>query len=184
MFWFYDGLHYPEPMYPFDIIWDEAWFLALSSTTTAFSLFRRLWGSITALSTDTSTLRLCRWPIQEDIPKRVEHFMKRAGYYYQNWKDLEKAWEEKMSGVIKQLVDIEIPTLPEMEDESVVFEGKGISPPATGFSTHTTTDRPGYPLLAVPFRVPEPGVCGVCLLHGFLPEGVPGRAVPSRSPRW
>ena len=30
MFWFYDGLHYPEPMYPFDIIWDEAWFLGLS----------------------------------------------------------------------------------------------------------------------------------------------------------
>ena len=30
MFWFYDGLHYPEPMYPFDMIWDEAWFLALS----------------------------------------------------------------------------------------------------------------------------------------------------------
>ena len=30
MFWFYDGLHYPEPMYPFDIIWDEAWFMALS----------------------------------------------------------------------------------------------------------------------------------------------------------
>ena len=30
MFWFYDGLHYPEPLYPFDTIWDEAWFLALS----------------------------------------------------------------------------------------------------------------------------------------------------------
>ena len=29
-FWFYDGLHYPEPLYPFDTIWDEAWFLALS----------------------------------------------------------------------------------------------------------------------------------------------------------
>ena len=27
--WFYDGLHYPEPHYPFDLIWDEAWFLAL-----------------------------------------------------------------------------------------------------------------------------------------------------------
>ena len=29
-FWFYDGLHYPEPLYPFDTIWDEAWYLALS----------------------------------------------------------------------------------------------------------------------------------------------------------
>ena len=24
------GLHYPEPLYPFDTIWDEAWYLALS----------------------------------------------------------------------------------------------------------------------------------------------------------
>src|SRR5512145_718140 len=29
-FWFNDGLHYPEPLYPFDTIWDEAWYLALS----------------------------------------------------------------------------------------------------------------------------------------------------------
>ena len=64
--------------------------------------------------------------------------MKRAGYYYQNWKDLEKAWEEKMRGVIKQLVDLEIPTLPEMEDESVVFEGKGIS---TGYKLLNAYDK-------------------------------------------
>ena len=28
-FWFYDGLHSPEPLYPFDTIWDEAWYLSL-----------------------------------------------------------------------------------------------------------------------------------------------------------
>ena len=33
--WFYDGLHYPEPHYPFDLIWDEAWYLALSQNDTA-----------------------------------------------------------------------------------------------------------------------------------------------------
>ncbi len=32
--WFYDGLHYPEPHYPFDLLWDEAWFLALSQNNT------------------------------------------------------------------------------------------------------------------------------------------------------
>ena len=32
--WFYDGLHYPEPHYPFDLIWDEAWSLALSQYNT------------------------------------------------------------------------------------------------------------------------------------------------------
>ncbi len=29
-FWFYDGLHYPEAIYPFDTIWDEAWYLGSS----------------------------------------------------------------------------------------------------------------------------------------------------------
>ena len=32
--WYYDGLHYPEPHYPFDLIWDEAWSLALSQYNT------------------------------------------------------------------------------------------------------------------------------------------------------
>ncbi len=32
--WYYDGLHYPEPHYPFDLIWDEAWYLALSQYNT------------------------------------------------------------------------------------------------------------------------------------------------------
>jgi pyruvate,water dikinase len=35
-FWFYDGLHYPEPIYPFDTIWDEAWYLALSQFGLSF----------------------------------------------------------------------------------------------------------------------------------------------------
>ena len=64
--------------------------------------------------------------------------MKRAGYYYQNWKELEKTWEGKMRDIIKQLIDIEIPTLPEMEDESVVFEGKGMS---TGYRLLNAYDR-------------------------------------------
>jgi len=127
MFWFYDGLHYPEPMYPFDIIWDEAWYLALSQYN------NRIFIVPPAMGIDH---RICNGYIYitplpvanpDDIPKRAEEFMKRAGYYYQNWKDLEKTWEGKMRDVIKQLVEIEIPTLPEMEDESVVFDGKGTS---------------------------------------------------------
>ena len=48
--WFYDGLHYPEPHYPFDLIWDEAWSLALSrSTTPVTTSFRLPWASITGL---------------------------------------------------------------------------------------------------------------------------------------
>jgi pyruvate,water dikinase len=127
MFWFYDGLHYPEPMYPFDIIWDEAWFLALSQYNNRIFIVPPAMGIDHRIV--NGYIYITPLPVvnQEEIPKRVENFMKRAGYYYQNWKDLEKTWEEKMRNVIDQLVNLEIPTLPEMEEESVVFEGKGIS---------------------------------------------------------
>ncbi len=127
MFWFYDGLHYPEPMYPFDIIWDEAWFLALSQFNT------RIFIVPPALGIDhrihNGYIYITPLPVKdpEDIPKRVELFMQRAGYYYQNWDRLHHQWEDKMRSVIKQLAELKIPALPEMEDESVVTEGLGVS---------------------------------------------------------
>lgn len=127
MFWFYDGLHYPEPMYPFDIIWDEAWFLALSQFNTRIFIVPPAMGIDHRIHNGYIYITPLPVADPEDIPKRVEHFMKRAGYYYQNWDKLHDQWEQKMRGVIKQLADLDIPVLPEMEDESVVTEGLGIS---------------------------------------------------------
>ena len=138
MFWFYDGLHYPEPMYPFDIIWDEAWFMALSQYNNRIFIVPPAKGIDHRIV--NGYIYITPLPVSDanDIPKRAEQFMKRAGYYYQNWKELEKTWEGKMRDIIKQLIDIEIPTLPEMEDESVVFEGKGMS---TGYRLLNAYDR-------------------------------------------
>ena len=127
MFWFYDGLHYPEPMYPFDIIWDEAWFLALSQYNNRIFIVPPAKGIDHRIC--NGYIYITPLPVDnpDDIPKRAEQFMKRAGYYYENWKSLEDTWEGKMREVIKQLVELEIPSLPEMEDESVIFEGQGQS---------------------------------------------------------
>jgi len=127
MFWFYDGLHYPEPMYPFDIIWDEAWFLALSQFNTRIFIVPPAMGIDHRIH--NGYIYITPLPVEnaEDIPKRAELFMKRAGYYYQNWDRLHDQWENKMRTIIQQLSDLQIPELPEMEDESVVTEGLGIS---------------------------------------------------------
>ncbi|GAB4263866.1 MAG: PEP-utilizing enzyme [Deferrisomatales bacterium] len=138
MFWFYDGLHYPEPIYPFDIIWDEAWFLALSQYNT------RIFMVPPALGVDhriiNGRIYISPVPVQdpEEIQKRVGLFMERAGYYYQNWDELYAKWETKMNEVIKDLDELDIPVLPEMEDASVVFEGVGQS---TGYKLLNTYDR-------------------------------------------
>ncbi len=138
MFWFYDGLHYPEPMYPFDIIWDEAWFLALSQYNNRIFIVPPAKGIDHRICNGYIYITPLPVTNSDDIPKRAEEFMKRAGYYYQNWKDLEKTWEDKMRGVIKRLTEIDIPTLPEMEEESVVFEGKGTS---TGYRLLNAYDK-------------------------------------------
>ncbi|MEW6349774.1 MAG: PEP-utilizing enzyme [Thermodesulfobacteriota bacterium] len=127
MFWFYDGLHYPEPMYPFDIIWDEAWFLALSQFNTRIFIVPPALGIDHRIHNGYIYITPLPVPNPEEIPKRVELFMQRAGYYYQNWDKLHDQWEEKMKTLIKQLVDVKIPVPPEMEEEKVVTEGIGTS---------------------------------------------------------
>ncbi|MDQ1239926.1 MAG: pyruvate, water dikinase [Thermodesulfobacteriota bacterium] len=138
MFWFYDGLHYPEPMYPFDIIWDEAWFLALSQFNTRIFIVPPAMGIDHRIHNGYIYITPLPVANPEDIPKRAELFMKRAGYYYQNWDRLHENWEGKMRDIIKQLADLKIPTLPEMEEESVVTEGIGVS---TGYRLLSAYDK-------------------------------------------
>jgi pyruvate,water dikinase len=127
MFWFNDALHYPEPMYPFDIIWDEAWFLALSQFNS------RIFMVPPALGVDhriiNGNVYITPVPVAdpEEVGKRVPLFMERAGYYYENWDKLHDQWEEKMKNIIADLKAIDISPLPEMEDISVVTEGIGTS---------------------------------------------------------
>ena len=83
MFWFYDGLHYPEAMYPFDIIWDEAWYLALSQYNNRIFIVPPAMGIDHRIV--NGYIYITPLPVSnpDDIPKRAEVFMKRAGYYYE-----------------------------------------------------------------------------------------------------
>ncbi|NNF98306.1 MAG: PEP-utilizing enzyme, mobile region [Desulfobacteraceae bacterium] len=127
MFWFNDALHYPEPMYPFDIIWDEAWFLALSQFNT------RIFMVPPALGVDhriiNGNVYITPVPVadSEEVVKRIPMFMERAGYYYEHWNELHDGWEKKMEKIISELKALEIKPLAEMEDFSVVKKGLGTS---------------------------------------------------------
>jgi len=122
--WFYDGLHYPEPHPPFDLLWDEAWFLALSQNNTrtflvppANGIDHRIVNGyvyITPIGVDP-----------KDIEARVPVFMKRAGYYYDNWDRIYGDWEVKMKGLLAELEAVSFQSLPEVEDESMVMQNRG-----------------------------------------------------------
>jgi pyruvate,water dikinase len=126
-FWFYDGLHYPEPLYPFDTIWDEAWFLALSQFN------NRIFQVPPVRGVDHRMINgyvyISPVPVKDgaEIGSRVPNFMERAGYYYKNWDALEAKWKVKMEATIKELEDLQISPLPDLEDISVVMDALGES---------------------------------------------------------
>ncbi len=136
--WYYDGLHYPEPHCPFDLIWDEAWFLALSQNNTRTFLVPP------ALGIDHRIVngRVYITPIgisdPEEIQRRIPIFMKRAGYYYENWDSLYENWKVKVNKLLDEIKALSFKPLPDMEDESVVFENKGTG---SGYYLLTQYDR-------------------------------------------
>jgi phenol phosphorylase subunit alpha len=126
-FWFYDGLHYPEPVYPFDTIWDEAWYLGLSQFNTRIFSIPPVYGVDHRIINGFPYISPVPVKDPEEIQQRAGHFMERAGYYYENWDKLEAKWVEKMKKTIADLEAMEIPTLPDLEELNVVTEGIGES---------------------------------------------------------
>src|SRR5512139_1152743 len=73
-FWFYDGLHYPEPLYPFDTIWDEAWFLALSQDNNRCGMIPPVHGVDHRIINGYGYIAPVPVKKPEDIGARVPHF--------------------------------------------------------------------------------------------------------------
>ncbi len=126
-FWFNDALHYPEPIYPFDIIWDEAWFLALSQFNTRIFMVPPAFGVNHRIINGNVYISPVPVTDPEEVQKRIPLFMERAGYYYENWDKLHDQWEKKMKGIISEIENIEIGPLPDMENISVIKNGLGTS---------------------------------------------------------
>jgi pyruvate,water dikinase len=126
-FWFWDSMHNPEPIYPFDTIMIESWWVALNQYTTrvwqippALGIDQRIVNGYLYVSPNTIT-------DPDVIQARVATFQRRAGHYYDNWESIYQRWIAKAEDCIERLKAIRIADLPELEDESVVFEARGLS---------------------------------------------------------
>jgi pyruvate,water dikinase len=124
-FWFFDGMHNPEPVYPFDAIMTENWAVAVNQLTT------RVWQIPPSLGIDhrvvNGYLYISPNAITDPdvIAARAEVFMKRAGHYFENWDAIYAAWVEKATDCVERLKQISFEPLPELEPESVVTEHHG-----------------------------------------------------------
>ncbi|MGI9116959.1 MAG: PEP-utilizing enzyme [Gaiellales bacterium] len=125
-FWFFDGMHNPEPVYPFDAIMTENWAVAVNQLTT------RVWLIPPSLGIDHRVVNGYLYispnaiTDPEVIAQRAEHFTRRAGHYFENWDAIYADWVRKAEDCIARLKEISFAPLPEMEDERVVTEHHGV----------------------------------------------------------
>ena len=126
-FWFYNSMHFSEPMSAFDMITAESAYHAMGAYVNRVFAFptgkgidyRCINGRI-YITANTAT-------DPEEIQQRLAIFQERAGHYYENWDEIYVQWEKRMGQLIKEMNAIKIPELPEFEDEAVVKEAKGIA---------------------------------------------------------
>jgi phosphohistidine swiveling domain-containing protein len=124
-FWFQDAVHYAEPYYPFDAVLPEFLLVGFSQASArlfvvppSLGLECRILNGYVYLSGNSVTN-------QAMIARRAKLFERRGGYYYDHWKELDAQWRDKVETEIHELEALEVPKLPEVEDESLVREGRG-----------------------------------------------------------
>jgi pyruvate,water dikinase len=125
-FWFYNAMHFPEPMPPFDVITAEIPYTGLGAFTT------RVFAFPTTLGVEHRILNgrvyITANPVTDpaETQRRLALFRERAGYYYQNWTRLYGEWEQRLRRLIREVDAIEVPALPEFDDVEVVMQATGI----------------------------------------------------------
>ena len=126
IFWFYNSMHFPEPMPAFDAITAEIPYTAMGANTTRIFAFPATLGVEHRIINGRVYITAHAVSDPEEIARRTDVFNKRAGHYFENWDELYESWRGKMRALIDEVDSIEIPQLGEFDDETAVLEGRGI----------------------------------------------------------
>lgn len=136
-FWFQDRLHHPRLLHPYDEIQCECWWQALGAFNT------RIFAMPPAFGVDQRILNgyLYVTPVPappEQMEPRAEAFGRRAGHYYENWDAIYTKWKEKVLDRLERIRALDFSPLPDLEDESIVFDHVGAS---SGYKLIESFDR-------------------------------------------
>ena len=120
-FWFYNGMHFPEPMPAFDMITGGSCYQSIGlyqgrvfSIPTVLGIEHRVVNGYIYITSNEVT-------DPAEIEKRLEVFLPRIGFYYANWDSLVNRWQAEVDKRIDELATLEVPKLPELEDEQEVI---------------------------------------------------------------
>jgi len=125
-FWFQDGLHAAEPLYPFDSFVSQYGVVALNQASSRLFVTPRSLGFECRILNGYLYLSSNSVNDEATLVRRTELFARRSGYYYEHWHELYDRWLEKVEVATSELLALEIPALEEVEDERFVTEGRGL----------------------------------------------------------
>jgi pyruvate,water dikinase len=126
-FWFYNSMHFPEPMSAFDMVTAEAAYCALGSSNTRVHCLPTTLGIDHRIINGRVYIGGNAVTDPAEIARRTEEFQKRAFYYYANWERLYEQWRGKMLALINDAQALPKPSLPELEPLENVHAGKGVA---------------------------------------------------------
>lgn len=137
-FWFQDGMHWREVLYPFDAIFAEFAITALSQYNSRFFIIPPAMGIDYRILNGYFYLTPIGISDGTVIAERVPHFIERAGYYYQNWDGLYDQWKVKTRELIAEMDAIAFEPLPEMVSLQWITDGRGLG---SGFDMQASYNR-------------------------------------------
>src|SRR5712671_2442162 len=126
-FWFYNSMHFPEPMSAFDMVTAEAAYCALGSSTTRVHCIPTTLGIDYRIINGRVYIGGNAVTDPAEIARRTGEFQQRAFYYYGNWERLYAQWREKMLALIGEAQALPKLELPEFEPLANVHAGRGIA---------------------------------------------------------
>jgi len=141
-FWFYNSMHFPEPMSAFDMVTAEAAYCALGAANTRVHCLPTTLGIDHRIINGRVYIGGNAVTDPAEIARRTQEFQKRAFYYYANWERLYEQWRGKMKALIQSAQALPKPQLPEFEPLANVHAGKDMT------STQVTAPEPGQPMTA------------------------------------
>jgi len=126
-FWFYNSMHFPEPMSAFDMVTAEAAYCALGSANTRVHCLPTTLGIDHRIINGRVYIGGNAVTDSAEVARRTQEFQKRAFYYYENWERLYAQWREKMMALIREAQSLPNPRLPQLEPLEHVHAGRGIA---------------------------------------------------------
>jgi pyruvate, water dikinase len=124
-FWFRDGLHWAEPIRPFDAVVVDWCTVAFSQASTRLFAVPQSLGIEYRIHNGHDYVTVNTVADPAVVARRAEEFAERAGFYYEHWDDIYAGWVRRVEAATTELRALEVPDLPELEDMEIVRTGRG-----------------------------------------------------------